>query len=123
MTLTRRQWTEVRPYLTIPKRRNDGKGRPRASDKRCLEAIFYVLETGCKWKDLPAYFPAKSSVHQRFQQWSRDGSLSSIFEHLVRTLRRRKKLSIQEGFIDGSLVPAKKGGPEWVRVITVKLPD
>lgn len=120
MSLTSRQWQEIRPYLSIPAKRADGRGRPRASDKLCVEAIFYVLETGTKWKELPKYYPAKSSVHRRFQQWSRDGSLLRAFEHLVRRLASRHKLSKREGFIDGSLVPSKKGAPESARVTTAE---
>ena len=48
-------WRKIEPLL--PERRNThrfGGGRPRASDRRCMDGIFFVLRTGCQWKALSA---------------------------------------------------------------------
>lgn len=42
-------------------------GRPRMDDRKAMSAIFYVLRTGCQWKDLPRSLGASSTVHDRFQ--------------------------------------------------------
>ena len=46
-------WRKIAPLL--PERKNThrfGGGRPRASDRRCMDGIFFVLRTGCQWKAL-----------------------------------------------------------------------
>ncbi len=48
-------WERLRPL--IPARKNThrfGGGRPRASDRACMDGIFFVLRTGCQWKALSA---------------------------------------------------------------------
>jgi len=42
-------------------------GRPRMDDRKAMNAIFYVLRTGCQWKALPRSLGASSTVHDRFQ--------------------------------------------------------
>ena len=54
-------WEAIAPLL--PEHKNThryGGGRPRKSDRVCLEAILFVLRTGCQWKrrTLPASAPA-----------------------------------------------------------------
>jgi transposase len=47
-----------------------GGGRPRTPDRRCADAIFYVLRTGCQWEALnQTDLCAKSTAHDRFQEW------------------------------------------------------
>lgn len=49
-TLTDEQWAVIEPL--IPKRRR-GPGRPRADDRKTLNGILHVLQTGGAWEDLP----------------------------------------------------------------------
>jgi transposase len=48
-------------------------GRPRMENRKALDAIFYLLRTGGHWKALPRCLGAGSTVHDRFQQWVRQG--------------------------------------------------
>jgi putative transposase len=51
-----------------------GGGRPRVRDRRCAEAIFYVLRTGCQWAALTqTEVCAKSTADARFQAWVEAG--------------------------------------------------
>jgi len=51
-------------------------GRRRGIDVReVLNAIFYVLSTGCQWKALPKDLPPKSTAHAYFMLWDWDGTL------------------------------------------------
>ena len=84
-------------------------GRPRAADRDLFEGILWVLVTGSRWNELPEIYPAKSSCHRRFQNWVNDGSLTHVRKALLRRLKRRHRLHLHEGFIDGSLIRAKKG--------------
>ncbi len=64
-------WALLEPL--IPVRINThrfGGGRPRVPDRRCADAIFYVLRTGCQWEALnQTDLCAKSTAHARFQEW------------------------------------------------------
>src|SRR5215217_5601706 len=64
-------WAVLEPLL--PPRVNThrfGGGRPRVPDRRCADAIYYVLRTGCQWEALnQTELCAKSTAHDRFQQW------------------------------------------------------
>jgi putative transposase len=56
-----------------------------------LDAIFYILRTGCQWRYLPGDFPPKSTVWRYFDQWRRDGTLDTIHDRLRRKVRAAEK--------------------------------
>jgi transposase len=64
--LTDGQWAVVRPLLPRP----STTGRPRVvSRRRLLDAMFYVLRTGCQWRQLPHDFPPWGTVAAQFRRW------------------------------------------------------
>jgi transposase len=75
-------WEQLEPLL--PERVNThrfGGGRPPADDRVCLDAIFYVLRTGCPWKALDAtVFCPGSTAHDRFQLWVQAGVFLKFWE-------------------------------------------
>jgi transposase len=85
--LTDAQWVLVEPRLPT-----SSGGRPRQTDLRdVVDAIFYLLRTGCQWRYLPKDFPPKSTVWRYFDRWRRDGTLDTIHDALrtkVRTLEK-----------------------------------
>lgn len=59
-------------------------GRPRSvSLMSVLQAILYVLVTGCAWRLLPNEYPPYSTVYYYFRKWRKDGSWKRIHDHLV----------------------------------------
>jgi putative transposase len=77
--LTDAQWEILRPLLPPP----PGGGRPRTTDMReVLNAILYVLRSGCAWDLLPHDFPPAGTVYGYFRQWQRDGTIMRIHETL-----------------------------------------
>lgn len=60
-------------------------GRPRASDRAVVNAIWYVLWTGCQWKVLHRdWFGVSSSVvHERFQRWRRMGIFAKLMKRMA----------------------------------------
>lgn len=66
-------WNRI--ILPLPKTKCKKKqiGRPRMDDRKAMTAIFYIARTGCQWKALPRSLGASSTVHDRFQQWRKDG--------------------------------------------------
>jgi putative transposase len=77
--LTDAQWEILRALLPSA----PGGGRPRKTDMReVLNAILYVLRTGCAWHLLPHDFPPAGTVYDYFNQWRRQGTLARIHEAL-----------------------------------------
>ena len=58
--------------------------------REVLNAIFYVLATGCQWKALPKDLPPKSTAHAYFMLWDWSGTLERIHEALYVLFARRK---------------------------------
>ena len=76
------EWECLKLHVPGPNKR----GRPRTHGTReILNAIFYVLKSGCPWRLLPKDFPPWESVYWWFGRWRVDGT----FEHLNAALRER----------------------------------
>ena len=79
-------WKRLKPHLPEPAR-----GRPReVSLRQVVNAILYVLKTGCQWRQLPREFPAWSAVYYYFRRWSLDGTWKRI-HHLLRSRLREQQ--------------------------------
>lgn len=102
-TLTDEEWADISWLLPEQER-----GRPRTRDREMLDAILYVLWSGCRWEDLPEYFPPRATVHRRFKVWSKAG----FFEKMLRMLKKRLPES-EVYHLDASVKAAKKGGRYW----------
>ena len=92
-------------------------GRPRKTDMRsAMNAILYLLRTGCPWRYLPRDgFPPRSTVYNIFRKFQVDGTWNSIWDHLYPMLRERegREGSPSAGIIDSQTVKsAEKGGPK-----------
>jgi transposase len=78
------EWAIVAPYMPEPHRH----GRPRTTDLReVVNAILYVLVTGCQWRFLPQDFPPYSTVQGYFSAWRDDGTCWQINHDLVMRAR------------------------------------
>ena len=85
--LTDFQWSLIEPHLPVYP-----GGRPRKTDLRdVLDAILYILRTGCQWRYLPMDFPPKSTVWRYFDRWRRDGTFDPIHDLLRRKVRAAEK--------------------------------
>lgn len=77
--LTDKQWELLEPLIPAAK----FGGRPRTANVReVLNAIFYVLRTGCQWKMLPHDFPPKGTVFEYYNEWRKDGTWTKIHDTL-----------------------------------------
>ena len=79
--LTDAEWALLAPLLPAPARR----GRPRAWPLRLLvNALFYVLRTGCAWRYLPREYPPWQTTYATFRQWRLHGVWQQVHEALRR---------------------------------------
>ena len=80
--LTDEQWERIGPLLS------KGTGRPPQVDRRkVVDAILYLVRTGCQWRYLPDSFPNYSTVHSCYRRWRLDGTLDRLHEALRRRVR------------------------------------
>ena len=80
------EWTCVQRYLPTLSTR----GRPRThSLRRILDAIFYVVRTGCAWRYLPANFPPWQTVFYHFRRFRLQGRWHLLYTALHRAERER----------------------------------
>ena len=84
--LTDRQWSRLLPLLNEPRGERHAGGRPpKYEQRRVVDALLYVVKTGCQWRQLPNDFPPWKSVHEHFRAW-RD---SGVWERIGQTLREQ----------------------------------
>ena len=110
--LTDAQWACLAPLL--PESNPDGWGRPRtASYREILNAILYVLRSGCAWRLLPHDFPHWKTVYTYFRLWRIQGLWEKIHDRLRAQTRRAagREVSPSAAILDSqSVKTTEKGG-------------
>jgi transposase len=107
--LTDAEWAMLAPMIPPAKR----GGRPRDVNVReVLNAIFYVLSTGCQWKALPKDLPPKSTAHYYFMLWDWDRTLERIHHALYVAAREQagREASPTAAIIDSQTSKAAQKG-------------
>ena len=117
MDLTDEQWEILEPVFRHKKRTPGRAGRPPREPRGMVEAALWILRTGAPWADLPRRYPPYQTCHRWFQTWSKDGTLKHLLTVLATDLRQRGGIDDIEGYIDGTYVPAKKGGLALARAV------
>jgi putative transposase len=88
-----------------------GRHRPRLPDRFVLDAIFYVLRTGCQWGALSVTgLCKKTTAHSRFQEWAASGVFARLWEQALLEYDDLVGLDWQWLAADGSLHKAPLGG-------------
>lgn len=83
--LTDDEWDILEPLVPLPK----PGGRPRTAEMReVLNAIFYVLKSGCQWDMLPHDLPPKGTVYHYYNTWRKDGTWQRMNQALREALRQ-----------------------------------
>jgi len=116
--LTDAEWDRLGPLIPDAK----PGGRPRKTDMRsAMNAIFYLLRTGCPWRYLPRDgFPPRSTVYNIFRKFQREGVWEAIWAELYAALRERlgREASPTAAVLDSqTLKSAQKGAvktTQWV---------
>src|SRR5260370_15081953 len=106
--LTDAQWALIKPFIPVYP-----GGRPRKTAMRdVLDAILYLLCTGCQWRYLPNDFPPKSTVWGYFNRWRHNGTLDRIHDALRDRVRKKEKPRHprRTASIDSQSVDTSSGG-------------
>ncbi len=79
--LTDEQWAEIEPLYS-------GMRNYRWSKRELTNAVLYLVDSGCKWRQLPHDFPPYSTVHSFYRRARISGLWDKILEHLVKRTRK-----------------------------------
>ena len=117
--LTDAEWARLEPLIPAA----TPGGRPRKTDMRAaMNAILYLLRTGCPWRYLPSDgFPPRSTVYNIFRKFQRDRVWEAIWAELHMALRERlgREASPSAAILDSQTVKsAEKGGRKITRWAT-----
>lgn len=82
--LNNQEWQVLEPIIC---KKKAGKP-PKHARREMLNAIFYVLRTGCQWTDLPHDLPPWKSVYSQFLRWKQSNLFEQINTYLRRSLRQ-----------------------------------
>lgn len=107
--LTDEQWRIIAPL--IPSAKSGGRER-KIDIREVINAIFYLLKSGCQWRMIPNDFPKWQTVYDYFGKWKKDGTWKKIHDKLRDKVRLKagKKKQPTAGIIDSqSVKTAKKG--------------
>lgn len=114
------EWALVQPL--IPPAKPGGRKRT-VNVREVVNAIFYVLWTGCQWQALPKDLPPRSTVYDYFDLWDWDGTLERLHHALYVQERERqgREASPTAAIIDSQTARgALKGGPRSTRKATMR---
>jgi len=110
--MTDAEWALIAPL--IPPEKRPGRHR-EVVIREVVNAIFYLLSTGCQWRFLPKDLPPRSTVHDYLKLWEWDGTLERIHFTLFVQVRELagKEASPTVAIIDSqSVKSAERGGAE-----------
>jgi transposase len=103
--MTDEEWSVIEPLLSAPAR----KGRPRKMNLReVINAVRYLVRTGCGWEMLPINFPPWQTVYWWFREFVRRFLFHAIHDIAVMMDRERvgREASLTAGVIDSQSVEA-----------------
>ena len=110
--ISEKLWAKIE--LLIPPYVNKhrfGGGRPRVPDRQVMDAIFFVLRTGCQWNALnQTGICSSSTAHLRFQQWRAAGVFQKLWALSLEEYDELKGLDWTWQSMDGAMSKAPLGG-------------
>ena len=104
-------WERIQPLLPPRKSHPLGCHRPRVDDRRAMDAMFFVLRTGCQWNALQdTGLCSSSSAHRRFQEWAAAGVFLAFWEQGLAVYAALQGIDWAWLAMDGAMTKAPRGG-------------
>ena len=105
-------WEEMKQIIPKPKDNHPlGCHKPRIDNRKVMEAIFFVMKTGCQWSSLDDTILCKHSVaHKRFQEWAKAGVFEEFWRRGLLMYDNTRGLDLKWQSLDGSVTKAPLGG-------------
>ena len=79
-------------------------------DWKAMNAIFYVMRTGCHWKALARSLGVASTVHDRFQEWRDAEAFQNMWKEGLLEYDAMKGINWEWQALDGAMTKAPLGG-------------
>lgn len=107
LQLTDSQWEVVKKIVPDERRR-------KYSLRLIINALFYLVKTGCQWRMLPSTYPPWQLVYYYFRTWKRDGTVELLHDKLVEwvRLKKGKRAEPSAGIIDTQCAATTSVGGE-----------
>ena len=104
-------WERMVPLLPPRKPHPLGCHRPRVEDRKAMDAIFFVLRTGCQWGALDATgMCSHSAAHRRFQEWTAADVFVALWEQSLLEYDALQGIDWEWLAMDGAMTKAPLGG-------------
>jgi transposase len=104
-------WERIEVLLPPRKPHPLGCHRPRVDDRKAMDAIFFVLRTGCQWNALnETKLCSSSSAHRRFQEWVEADVFVALWEHGLVEYEAVQGIDWEWLAMDGAMTTAPLGG-------------
>lgn len=112
-----RLWERIEPLLPERPSHPLGCHRPRVPDRSAMDAIFFVMRTGCQWKALDATgICSSSSAHRRFQEWTTAGVFERLWREGLVAYDEKRGIAWSPSALDTAMVKAPLDGPRPVPI-------
>jgi putative transposase len=88
-------------------------GRPPTHSKRALlNAVFYLVRTGCQWRFLPQEYPPWQAVYAQMRRWEEKGSVDRVYEKIYAQGRKAagKAERATVGIVDSQSIKTTEKG-------------
>lgn len=106
-----RFYESARPMLPVEREIGPRGGRPPKPHRVVLKVIWFVLVTGCRWKDVPQEMGCcGETARTRLQDWERIGIWDRLHQLLLSMLNHEHRLHLETATIDTTQVRAFGGG-------------
>ena len=102
------QWEVLQPMLPAPK----PVGRPPLDRRQVVNAVLYLVRTGCQWRQLPSEFPRWKSVYTVYRRWRISGLWQQIHDRLREQVRESvgKLPTPSVAIVDSQSIRTAEGG-------------
>ena len=117
--LTDEEWRLVEPLIPPAKRGGDKR---TVNIREVVNALLYVLSTGCQWRAIPKDLPPRSTVYGYFDLWDWDGTLDRMHHALYVKCREAmgREVSPTAAVIDSQSVKSAEKGGSMIRLVTMR---